>query len=274
MKKFLIILFTTVFFSSCEKKNIDGHWHFQKIHDRIICDDPSANSIIFNIKGDSALWNNDQIMFHNQKKKSIETLDTHRGVTTFDYKWNNDTFFITNTKYDIRYYGERCDTACCDKQIDAFIDVPVNIDLPILKDINLAQSQDKKKSLGTNIFFGLPKENFMTCFIAPRFWISGYYTDANDLETITKKRKIKVPENYRDEIYYQIYADKEAKLEYVIEVIAELERLRIEEIYLVVRADTNLKEAFNQKNIKVTLNDFTNFDQNQIVANYVESLKF
>ena len=273
MKKLIYLLFVAVLLSSCEKKSIDGHWHFRKIHDRIICDDPSANVFILDIKGDSAIWNNSQVMVHNRREQCLETIDTHRGITKFKYHWDNDSLFITDTRYDMRYCAASDAYVNCDKQSDAFIEIDVDINLPILSDISLAQEQDKKKSLATNIYLGEPKENFMICFPALRFWINGYYTDVRDLKIITDKRKIKVPENYRDDLYFQIYADKETKLEHIVEVIRELERIGISQIYLVGRADTNLQESFKPKNIKVTLNDFTNLNQNQSVAKYAENLR-
>jgi len=270
MTKFIFLLIVVAIFSSCENNNLDGHWHFYNIQNVNLENGAFPYELIIEIKGDSALLNNKQIMFHDRKKNSLETLDSHRGITKFGYTWSNDTFFIT-TK-NIEYYAVRCISICCDRQIDTFIDIGVDVNLPVLIKSSLAQAQGKKLSLATNVYIGKPKESIYSD-VDIRLYNNGHYFYVDDLEKIATKRKIKVPEKYRDKMYYQIYADKNVKFEYVREVVAELERIGIDNIYLVVRMDTNLQEAFIPKNVKVTLNNFSNLDQIQTIAEYVETLR-
>ena len=82
-----------------------------------------------------------------------------------------------------------------------------------------------------------------------RLYTSYRFSDVKDIPIAVEKFKVKVPENYRSQINYSIYADKSTQISEIAPVVHALEELHDVDVYLCLNTKSS-PNAFEPRVIK------------------------
>ena len=122
-QKLAFICFMSILFYSCDKNNIDGHWHIIETTDEEQVDDPSLNFYTFDISNQKGIANESSIFLRHyeisQDKENQElTIHTNSKPITLKYEmapWivdsknhsDTDTLYLFSEEINTTYRGYR-----------------------------------------------------------------------------------------------------------------------------------------------------------------------
>lgn len=261
MKNKLLVIGFSLFLFSCENdmEKLRGHWHIYEYNENGYLDTNEYHTIDI-INSDSVLFDKyngypfDFAGIVNTEEKTI-LLRGECNILDYKYKWKNDSLFLAQIQHKGRYFAEKCGMECCDKQKDFFSEIDLEIDLPIIKDTSTISARENFfRSLELPIIIGIPKRKMEGHREIPRLKLDDKYARADDIKAWQELVEQTVPLNYRDSMFFTLYANKTVDLEELFEILNELEKLQTESIYLALREE-NTKDKFKVWRKKVSLND-------------------
>ena len=259
---------------SCQgASQYDGHWHMINVPKNLenietLLDQRWKNKveyIVLDLKEGQGYWNkNSGLRGHtptvqleeNDSKLVRNTAACNLGIYNIALK--DSVLYLNNDLDQPVYIGYKCSESCCDKQEDFYSDKNIIIDLPIAIDTTQSVPRPVKLSLLHTFYIGNVKQLLDIGYGSPTPRISsGYqYIALKDLPLQIEKFSIKVPENYRNKIIYSIAADKSVPTEMIKDLSAALHENSVNEIYIDIRANTDLHANFKLRHIPYTPEKF------------------
>ena len=237
-------------FNSNQTPTLRGHWHLEGI---------GPNSSFLGTEFLTIDFENDSLAtlgkfkggyggiegFHDSKDKTIR-FGGEGIMINFEYEIDQEKLMFyekRHKKEDGIYTAFKCGHLCCDKQVEFFDGLNINIDLPILYEGNCITSE--KLSLQSQLYIGRPKENQIDDLgLKHRLSFGNKFAKIEDLELWEEKHKIKVPDSFRDRIYNVVFADKDTPMSLIIPLIDYFKNQPQKQLFVAMRK-VNTTEKVN-----------------------------
>lgn len=244
--KIKVSIFLIIIACSCnanKSNNIDGHWHIidGQIYQTIDVKKEHGN-MNKNISG--------IIHYDISIDTNLKTLKYFLGGndTLFNYQLNEDTLLITSIKFGREYKATKIKN--CKPVNDWFYLSPLELKIPVSD--KPYGKEIEKRSLALELVVGEVNEEIKFCI-----WDS-ISNDPKDLEKFYNKLTSAIPENMSDQVFVDIYLNRDIKIRKLKWLIEKLYQVGFSKTYIVFEFDKSQKTTYRKTEITLEqLNHFT-----------------
>ncbi len=258
-KSLLFFIGFYILLISCGKSvpDLNGHWHIYPENG-----DGSYNTLDI-IQDSVCQWDLHSFWFDGGGRVDFPNRHIHvfnyNGSGTYVFSgMKGDEMKLRGLHNEFYYRAKKCRQECCSRLEDYMKDLIVDIQLP--KNVNPKLKRKMSKKNSAYLFYGTPDENHNQAYGNDvRFCLNNQFSTVYTLPHFHFNRRTELKGERPN---YKIIADRKTSLRQISNVVRELNKIGIREIYIATGFDPeeNLNDPFyfiNTKALDLSISEMT-----------------